>query len=101
NLAIKESYKLIPKSGVYVVRSVINNNTYYGMMNIGTNPTVGGQNQTIETHFFGWEGELYGHTLQIKLLKRIRAEEKFANTEELVKAMKKDEAFSKKFIQQQ
>lgn len=101
NLAIKEDYKLIPKNGVYVAKSVINSKTYYGMMNIGTNPTVGGQNQTIETHFFEWKGELYGQTLQIELLKRIRSEEKFANTEELVKAMKKDEVFSKKFIQQQ
>lgn len=98
NLYIKENYKLIPKGGVYVVKSTINGKTYFGMMNIGTNPTVGGIGQNIETHFFGWEGELYGQTLKIELLKRIRAEKNFANTTELVSAMKADETYSKNFI---
>lgn len=98
NLEIKEDYKLIPKGGVYVVKSVIDQKAYYGMMNIGTNPTVGGKEQTIETHFFGWNGDLYGRHLKIELLQRIRDEEDFANTEELVHAMKMDEEYSKNFI---
>lgn len=100
NLHIKEEYKLIPKEGVYVVKSTIRGKTRFGMMNIGTNPTVGGMDQSIETHFFDWDEDLYGETLQIDLLTRIRDEVKFANTDELVKAMKKDESFSKTFIKQ-
>src|SRR5699024_2927331 len=71
NLHIEETYKLIPKGGVYVVKSELNGQPYYGMMNIGTNPTVGGKEQSIETHFFNWQGDLYGQTLSIQLLKRI------------------------------
>ncbi len=100
NLYIEEKYKLIPKHGVYVVKSVLNKETYFGMMNIGTNPTVGGNKLSIETYFFNWKGgDLYGKELQIELLKRIRDEENFVNMEELTAAMKKDEEISKSFIQ--
>ncbi len=98
NLHIKETYKLIPRGGVYVVKANIDNREYYGMMNIGTNPTVGGKEQTIETHFFDLNQSLYGKKLKIELLKRIRSEENFANTKALIEAMKADEDFSKSFI---
>src|SRR5690625_3937360 len=99
NLFIEENYKLIPKHGVYIVKSEIEEKTYFGMMNIGTNPTVGGMEQTIETFFFDLDADLYGKTLQIHLLKRIRDEKKFANTTELITAMKEDEIFTKKYLQ--
>lgn len=98
NLQIEEDYKLIPKGGVYVVKSEIKGEPYYGMMNIGTNPTVGGKTQRIETHFFNWQGDLYGQKLSIQLLKRIRDEQRFSNTAELIKAMEKDQEFSNTFI---
>lgn len=100
NLSIKEEYKLIPQDGVYVVKAIIQGKQYFGMMNIGTNPTVGGTKQTIETYFFNWTGELYGEKLQIKLLKRIRDEQHFQGTGPLIAAMKKDEEFSKNFIRE-
>ncbi|WP_370003089.1 riboflavin biosynthesis protein RibF, partial [Winogradskyella sp.] len=52
NIHIKETYKLIPQDGVYVVKSVFKGYTIYGMMNIGTNPTVDGKTRSIEVHFF-------------------------------------------------
>ena len=48
NIQIKEDYKLIPKKGVYIIKSNYNNQVVFGMMNIGTRPTVNGENQTIE-----------------------------------------------------
>ena len=98
NLKISESYKLIPREGVYVVVSKIEGQRYYGMMNIGTNPTVGGQDQSIETYFFDLDKNLYGMHLQIQLLKRIRSEMKFDNLDALIKAMKADEVFAQDFI---
>lgn len=98
NLQIKEDYKLIPKNGVYVVRSVIDGEEVFGMMNIGTNPTVGGTDKTIETHFFDMDRDLYGKYLSIELLTRIRDEKKFDTVENLKRAMKQDEAFSRQFI---
>lgn len=98
NLEVKEEYKLIPKNGVYVVRSEIDGEEVFGMMNIGTNPTVGGTNKTIETHFFDLEKDLYGKYLSIELLTRIRDEKKFDTVEDLKRAMKQDEAFSRQYI---
>lgn len=98
NLEVKEEYKLIPKNGVYVVRSEIDGEEVFGMMNIGTNPTVGGTNKTIETHFFDLDKDLYGKYLSIELLTRIRDEKKFDTVEDLKRAMKQDEAFSRQYI---
>lgn len=98
NINIAEDYKLIPKNGVYVVRSVIEGETYFGMMSIGTNPTVGGTSRTIESFFFKLDKDLYGKRLEIDLLIRIRDEKKFNSVEELKLAMKQDEAFSKQYI---
>ena len=98
NINIAEDYKLIPKNGVYVVRSVIEGETYFGMMSIGTNPTVGGTARTIESFFFKLDKDLYGKRLKIDLLIRIRDEKKFNSVEELKLAMKQDEAFSKQYI---
>ena len=98
NMEIPEDYKLIPKNGVYVVRSVLDGRTIFGMMNIGTNPTVGGKEQTIETYFFDLEKDLYGKEFTIEMLVRIRDEKKFNSVQELKIAMKQDQAFSSQYI---
>lgn len=72
NISIKEDYKLIPKTGVYLVKSIIKSNNYFGMMNIGNRPTVNGKNQTIEVNFFDLESDLYGKTIKVELLKFLR-----------------------------
>ncbi|RXG29278.1 bifunctional riboflavin kinase/FAD synthetase [Leeuwenhoekiella marinoflava] len=99
NLKVEESYKLIPAKGVYVVQSKIADSTIYGMMSIGTNPTVGGSALTIETFFFDFDQDLYDQHLQIELLTRIRDEKKFKSVDELIAAMQTDEQFAKAFIQ--
>lgn len=98
NIKIAEDYKIIPKNGIYIVKSLIENKDFFGMMSIGTNPTVGGTKKTIETHFLDLDGDLYGKTLTIELLARIRDEEKFESVAQLKKAMQKDEDFSRAFI---
>ena len=98
NIDVKEDYKLIPKNGVYVVHSEIKGEEVFGMMSIGTNPTVGGTKKTIETHFFDLEMDLYGKYLPIELLARIRDEKKFDTIEGLKIAMSRDEAFSRQLI---
>ena len=98
NLDIAEDYKIIPKNGVYIVRALVDQKRHYGMMNIGTNPTVGGTERSIETYFFGLNKDLYGKYLQIEMLSRIRGEIKFDSVEALKRAMKEDEAYSKAYI---
>ncbi|TBW29829.1 bifunctional riboflavin kinase/FAD synthetase [Gramella sp. KN1008] len=98
NLELKEDYKLIPKNGVYVIRALIDGEMCYGMMNIGTNPTVGGKEKTIESYFFDLDKDLYDKKLQIQLLVRIRDEKKFGSVKELKLAMRQDQAFSIQYI---
>jgi riboflavin kinase/FMN adenylyltransferase len=98
NLAVAETYKLIPAQGVYVVQSEIDGQRVYGMMNIGNNPTVGGNTQTIETYFLDFDADLYGKELTIEILTRIREEKHFDSVDALVLAMKEDETFSRSYI---
>ncbi len=94
NLTIKESYKLIPKNGVYVVQSIIGNSTVNGMMNIGYNPTVSGKEKSIEIHFFDFKEDLYDQKLQIDILGRIRDEHKFESVEALKNQLLNDKQTS-------
>ena len=99
NIQIEEAYKLIPKNGVYIVKTNFKGITYFGMMNIGTNPTVGGKSQTIETYFFNMDTDLYGSKMTIQMLKRIRDEKKFASVDQLIEAMQNDEKISINYIE--
>lgn len=94
NLHIPETYKLIPKNGVYVVKSILGEETIYGMMNIGFNPTVDGTSKTIEIHFFDFEEDLYEKRLQVEILDRIRDEHKFKSLADLKKQLAEDKKTS-------
>ena len=98
NLKIEETYKLIPKSGSYIVKSKIENNIVFGMMNIGTNPTVNGSEQTVEVHFFDFDSDIYNEIIEIQLLKRLRDEQKFGSVEELKQQLHKDQDESLGYI---
>ncbi|WP_409417666.1 bifunctional riboflavin kinase/FAD synthetase [Flavobacterium sp. PS2] len=90
NLKIEEEYKLIPKNGVYIVKSIINKKVVYGMMNIGFNPTVGGQAQSIEIHFLDFDEDIYDLEISVSLLQYIREEQKFGSFDFLKEQLKKD-----------
>jgi len=98
NLHISEDYKLIPKNGVYVVKSSLDGKTVYGMMNIGTNPTVGGKFQSVEIHFFDFNQDIYDKKVTIELLKRLRDEQKFESLEALKNQLHKDKLNAFNFI---
>ena len=90
NLAIQENYKLIPQNGVYIVKSSIDNKLVYGMMNIGFNPTVNGQNRSIEVHYFDFDADLYSKEIRVSILHRIRSEQKFPTFDLLKAQLEKD-----------
>ena len=98
NILVKEDYKLIPQNGVYVVQSDIAGQTVFGMMNIGNRPTVNGTTQTIEVHFLDFNQDLYGQTLSISLLKRLRDEQKFPSLESLKSQLYKDKSDTISFV---
>lgn len=98
NLKIDNSHKLIPKNGVYITKAVIENNTFFGMTNIGNNPTVGGKETTIETFFLDYTGNLYNKTIVLSFIEKIRDQHHFEGVEQLKEAIKKDEIFTRNFL---
>lgn len=98
NIVVEESYKLIPKNGVYLVKGTINGKDYHGMMNIGFNPTVNGKKKSIEVHFFDFNQDLYEKKIRVELLRYLRDEHKFNSVEELKLQLKKDQEASLKLI---
>ena len=95
NLAIIETEKLVPATGVYAVsvfvkkaNSIIEKN---GMMNIGYRPTVSGKERRIEIHLFNFNEDLYDLSLCVELKAFIRNEIKFSGLEELTAQLEKDQ----------
>lgn len=98
NLKIEEDYKLIPENGVYIVKSIINQKNVFGMMNIGFNPTVNGQNQSIEIHYFDFDADLYNQKISVSILNRIRSEQKFESLSLLKEQLQKDALTASAYI---
>lgn len=91
NIKLVDDHKLIPSNGVYIAKSIINGITIYGMMNIGTRPTVDGSTQTIEIHFFDFKQDIYNLEITVSLLKRMRNEHKFESVDALKKQLHIDQ----------
>lgn len=83
NIKPDETYKLIPKNGVYAVKVIVNEKEYEGMLNIGIRPTFKGINQTIEVNIFDFDKEIYGQKIRVKFYERIRDEQPFEDLNEL------------------
>lgn len=98
NLKIEENYKLIPRNGVYVVKSIINAKTVFGMMNIGFNPTVAGEKLSIEIHYFDFDADLYDQKIAVSLLEYLRPEQKFASVDLLKEQLQKDKKTALDYI---
>lgn len=93
NMDLGSSVKIIPAAGVYLVRTVLQNRAeYFGMMNVGVNPTVRDTDEvSIEVNLLDFSGNLYGQELQVKALTRLRDELKFNSLEDLKIQLSKDE----------
>jgi len=98
NIQIEEDYKLIPKTGVYVVRTFIGQKEVFGMMNIGFNPTVNGQKQTIEVNLFDFDGDIYDQNIEVSLLHYLREEQKFDSVALLTAQLNEDKKEALEFL---
>jgi len=98
NIKINEDYKLIPKNGVYIVKSNYDKKTIFGLMNIGTRPTVDGTNQTIEVFFLDFDKTIYDESLTIEIIEFIREEQKFDSLNDLKNQINEDKIFALNYI---
>ena len=80
----------VPVAGVFAVRVLLDGKSLCGMANIGTRPTVDGQEPRLEVNIFGNPGDIYGRRITVILLRKLRDEVKFPSLESLRKQIEAD-----------
>lgn len=91
NLQIEGTDKLIPKTGVYFVEVIVDEVMYFGMLNVGINPTTDNDSKLkIEVNIFDFEKDIYNKTITLNFIKWFRDEQKFNNLNELMAQLNKD-----------
>jgi riboflavin kinase / FMN adenylyltransferase len=81
---------LTPGDGVYAVRVPLQGSVWPGAANVGPNPTFGEGGRKVEIHLIGFQGDLYGQTLTVDFVERLRDTRPFANVTELVAQLRHD-----------
>ena len=99
NIEVNDSTKLIPKNGVYAVKIMLKEQTYFGMLNIGMRPSISDQlSKTIEVHIFEFNELIYGAPIRVTFEKHIREEKYFSNLEELKLQLLQDASVIRAFF---
>lgn len=96
NLLIN-SKKALPKPGVYITKTYINDKEYPSVTNVGYNPTFSQDEYNIETHIIDFEEDLYGQKISVQFEDYIRNEVKFNNLDELISKIGEDVDIAKKY----
>lgn len=78
------------ENGVYYSQVEIGGRLYNAMSNVGIRPSVDGQTRLLETHIFGFAGDLYGKILEVRLRLKIRDERRFKSIDELRRQLERD-----------
>ena len=84
--------------GVYASQVETDGVCYDAMSNLGRRPSVGGERRLLETHLFGFSGDLYGKKIKVRLLQKIRGEEHYPTVDDLRRAIEHDAERIKQII---
>lgn len=98
NLEFPENQPFLLANGVYAVTVEADQLMYKGMANAGIRPTVSGTTLSVEVNLFGFSGDLYGKTLAVYFIDRIRDEQKFDGLEKLVEQLHQDKHMAMKLL---
>lgn len=99
NIILLAENKVMPGDGIYCVKLSLNNDKYFGMINIGYRPTLtSGKQKVMEINIFDFNKEIYGMNMRVSFLKKLRDEIKFNSKEELVQQLNIDKEQSLKFL---
>lgn len=91
----------VPGIGIYTARLKVGAIWYPGMVSVGRNVTFGDDRPiTVEMNLLDYHGNLYGEPVEVEWHHRLRGEVKFANADELVAQLKKDEAATRTYFTQ-
>ncbi len=92
NIEVKFKNKLIPAEGIYAVKTIIEDNYYKGMLNIGYRPTFGGVQKRVEVNIFDFDQDIYRKEITVEFYHKIRSEVKFENVGALKSQLQKDKS---------
>lgn len=90
NLAPCHPRKLLPPDGVYAARVSWRGGTHGAMVNLGSRPTFGEAARGLEAHLFEFAGEVYGETVTVEFIRRLRDVVRFASAEALRRQLEAD-----------
>ncbi|MDD5467398.1 MAG: bifunctional riboflavin kinase/FAD synthetase [Anaerolineales bacterium] len=84
--------RAIPASGVYVCRAYVDGAMWGAVTNVGFRPTFDARldRPIIETHLLGYNQDLYGKSVQLEFIERLRAEKRFSSVDELIDQVNQD-----------
>ena len=100
NIAVSDARKILPGNGVYAVKAMVDGISHHGLMSVGVLPTFYDHHARVcEVFIYDFAGDLYGRTVTVECVQRIRGEKKFASSEELVKEMNNDKRIGKKILE--
>lgn len=100
NLQITENL-VLPKPGVYMSWCYLDQgNSYPAMTAIGSKPTIADKQTSIESYLLGFTGTLYGKSMEIQFLNRIRDTQKFESLTKLRQQLNKDKAYVQGLLSQ-
>jgi riboflavin kinase/FMN adenylyltransferase len=90
NLQVPEGGKLVPGSGIYAVRASLGWRICDGLLHLGPRPTFAGSPPSIELYLLDFENDIYGESVRVDFLSRLRDVRPFASAKELVRQMRVD-----------
>jgi riboflavin kinase / FMN adenylyltransferase len=98
NVAIADAEKMLPLEGIYAAYGWVRGVRVAGLLHLGPRPTFPGFSPTVELHLLDWTGDIYGDTVRIELIERIRGIEPFRSAGLLVAAMREDERNGRRIL---
>lgn len=98
---IETGEQLCPPNGVYAIRARLAERWLDGVLNIGIRPTFNGTKFQVESHLFNFNEMIYGETIEVFFIEKIRSERKFSNMNALVKQINRDIAAAVEILTQQ
>lgn len=90
NLAPPSAAKLIPRQGIYAVRASLRSEIRNGLLHLGPRPTFPGSPPSLELYLLDFEREIYGETVRVEFLSRLRDVRPFDSAAALVAQMRRD-----------
>ncbi|MFN0087853.1 MAG: bifunctional riboflavin kinase/FAD synthetase [Blastocatellia bacterium] len=89
NLAFEN--RVLPLDGVYVTLALVDGVWHRSVTNIGKRPTFGGESESkVEAHLIDFDADLYGKTVRVRMLHRLRGEKRFSGVDQLREQISKD-----------